>query len=254
MFIGGQANPLIGPGLREARGCVNRSARKANPNPRLLQGAEVMRRVSRSWLAAAALWAWLGPPSLAAVGQDEPLQPLPETQLLDERKVALGRALFRDPRLARDDSVACISCHSPQSGGADARKVPVGAGGVTHIFNSPSAWNAGLNFRQQWTGGAATLEEVIDRVVNSPMVFNSSWAEIVGKLAKDDAFVRQLKASYPEGVTQASLSDALAAYQRWSRRRAWTAFCAATRAPSPTTKNAATRASRLTAAWPAIKG
>jgi cytochrome c peroxidase len=148
-------------------------------------------------------------------GPQQPLEPLPEALALDERKVALGRALFRDPRFSRDNSVACISCHSPQSGGADPRPVPLGAGGVKHLFNSPSVWNAALNFRQQWTGGSATLEDLTDRVVKSPLVFNTSWPDIIAKLNAEESLVRQIKAIYPEGASAASLSDSLAVYQRW---------------------------------------
>lgn len=149
-----------------------------------------------------------------AAAPEEPLQPLPENLTFDERKVALGKALFRDPRFARDNSVACISCHSPQSGGADPRKVPIGAGGTPHIFNSPTVWNSGLNFRQQWTGGARTLEDLVDRVVKSPRVFNTTWADVIAKLSSDEALVKQVRAIYPEGMTPGSLSDALAVYQR----------------------------------------
>jgi cytochrome c peroxidase len=165
----------------------------------------------RCWAMAALL---LGAASAVRAQADEPLQPLPESQALDERKVALGRALFRDTRFSRDGSVACISCHSPTSGGADARPVPVGVGGVRHQFNSPTVWNAAFNFRQLWTGGSATLEEVVDRVVKGPMVFNTTWADVLGRLGQDSALVARMKAVYPQGMTAASVSDALAVYQR----------------------------------------
>jgi cytochrome c peroxidase len=152
--------------------------------------------------------------SAAVPAQDEPLLPLPEAQVLDERKVAAGRLLFRDPRFARDNSVACITCHSPASGGADPRPLSVGAGGVRHQFNSPTVWNSGFNFRQLWTGGAATLEDVVDRVVKSPMVFDTNWADVLAKLNQDASLVGRMKEIYPEGVTAASVKDALAMYQR----------------------------------------
>jgi cytochrome c peroxidase len=152
--------------------------------------------------------------SPARADTEEPLQPLPEAQVLDERKVALGRMLFKDVRFSRDNAVACISCHSPQSGGADSRAFSTGAGGVRHAFNSPTVWNSGFNFRQLWTGGAGTLEEVVDRVVKSPTVFNSSWADVLAKLQQDSALSAQAKQVYPQGLTQQSVSDALAVYQR----------------------------------------
>jgi cytochrome c peroxidase len=164
--------------------------------------------------AGLALLLVAGAPTAAFAQQDEPLLPLPEAQALDERKVALGRMLFRDPRFARDNSVACITCHSPASGGADARPLSVGAGGVRHQFNSPTVWNSGFNFRQLWTGGAATLEEVTERIVKSPMVFDSNWADVLGKLNQDPSLAARMKEAYPQGLTAESVKDALAVYQR----------------------------------------
>jgi cytochrome c peroxidase len=145
---------------------------------------------------------------------DEPISPLPPAPQLDVRKVALGQRLFRDARFSKDNSVACISCHSFQYGGADPRPVPVGAGGVKHIVNSPSVWNSGFNFRQQWTGGATSLEDLTDKVVKSPRVFNSSWEEVISKLSKDADMVRDFKAAYREGMTAQTVNNALATYQR----------------------------------------
>ncbi len=54
-----------------------------------------------------------GRSSLAATFdvKDEPIRPIPLSVALDERKVALGEMLFNDPRLSRDDTVACVACH-----------------------------------------------------------------------------------------------------------------------------------------------
>jgi len=170
--------------------------------------------LSNRLFTAAALIIGLAVANIALAQSDEPLSPLPTNLKFDEKKVALGSKLFRDPRFAKDNSVACITCHSFQHGGADPRPVPTGAGGVTHIFNSPSVFNSGFNFRQQWTGGAASLEELVDKVVNSPRVFGSNWNEVVGKLSKDDQLTAEFKAIYPTGITAANISDALAVYQR----------------------------------------
>jgi cytochrome c peroxidase len=152
--------------------------------------------------------------NIAIAQSDEPLHPLPTDRKFDAKKVALGFKLFRDSRFAKDNSVSCISCHSFQHGGADPRQVPVGAGGVKHIFNSPSVFNVGFNFRQQWTGGAASLEEQIGKVVKSPRVFNSSWEEVIGKLSKDEQLTQEFKTIYPTGMTPDTISDALAVYER----------------------------------------
>jgi cytochrome c peroxidase len=88
-------------------------------------------------------------------------------------------------------------------------------GGVKHIFNTPTVYNVGFNYRQQWTGGAQTLEDLVDKVVNSPLVFNSSWPVVVGKLAADKALVTEFQKIYPQaGLTKATVQDSLAVFLR----------------------------------------
>lgn len=145
---------------------------------------------------------------------DEPINPLPTNLKFDQRKVALGSKLFRDPRFAKDNSVACISCHSFAHGGADPRELTISAGGTKHIFNSPSVFNSGFNFRQQWTGGAVSLEDLTDKVVKSPRVFATTWADVIRKLSKDNQLVKEFNAIYPTGITATTIKDALAVYQR----------------------------------------
>ncbi|MES2353412.1 MAG: cytochrome c peroxidase [Pseudomonadota bacterium] len=169
---------------------------------------------NRLLCASALLLAGMLAANLAVAQSEEPLHPLPTDLKFDQKKVALGFKLFRDTRFAKDNSVSCVSCHSFQHGGADPRVVPIGVAGTKHIFNSPSVFNSGFNFRQQWTAGAASLEEVTDKVVNSPRVFGSSWNEVIGKLSQDNQLVTDFKASYPTGMTAATISDALAVYQR----------------------------------------
>src|SRR5882724_12212058 len=53
------------------------------------------------------------------VTKSEPIKPIPLTLKLDAQKVALGRKLFNDPALSRDNTVACASCHSLAKGGTD---------------------------------------------------------------------------------------------------------------------------------------
>ena len=98
----------------------------------------------------------------------EPIKPIPEDIGANAEKAALGRALFHDPRLSRDDTVSCASCHDLTNGGADGHKVSIGIEGQAGFINSPTVFNAGLNFKQFWDGRARTLEQQIDDPVQSP--------------------------------------------------------------------------------------
>jgi len=149
----------------------------------------------------------------------EPLVPLPERMVLDPGKVALGARLFDDRRFASDDSIACSSCHDLSRGGADTRPgsrvYSAATGNARHIFNTPTVYNAGFNYRQQWTGGARSLEELVDKVVSSPLVFNSSWPATLAKLGADPALVAGFQRVYPQrGLAKETVQDSLVVFQR----------------------------------------
>jgi cytochrome c peroxidase len=153
--------------------------------------------------------------SLVAQAQsEEPIKPLPTDVKLDAKKVLLGEKLFNDKRLSRDNTLACAGCHNLSKGGVDGLQTSVGIGGAKGLINAPTVFNASLNFRQFWDGRAASLEEQATGPVHNPLEMGSNWAEVTGKLSKDDALASQMKQSYPDGMQPKNIQDALAVYQR----------------------------------------
>ena len=86
------------------------------------------------------------------------LQPLPEKLDVDQVKAALGETLYHDKRLSGDNTISCASCHDLAKGGTDQQQVSDGIRGQKGGINSPTTFNAALNFAQFWDGRAATLE------------------------------------------------------------------------------------------------
>ena len=117
-------------------------------------------------------------------GAAEPIHPVPEAIELDRDKVALGRDLFHEPRLSKDGSVSCASCHDLARGGGDGRRVSIGIEGRLGVVNSPTVFNAVFNFKQFWDGRANTVEDQIDGPVQSPIEMGSIWSEVVAKLCR----------------------------------------------------------------------
>ena len=144
----------------------------------------------------------------------EPIKPIPEDIGANAEKAALGRALFHDPRLSRDDTVSCASCHDLTNGGADGRKVSIGIEGQPGLINSPTVFNAGLNFKQFWDGRARTLEQQIDDPVQSPREMGSLWPDVVAKLYQDENYPKLFRALYPDGISRNSIRNALAEFMR----------------------------------------
>src|SRR5262245_13118090 len=66
---------------------------------------------------------------------------VPADNPLTDAKMELGRALFFDPILSADRSVACASCHAPERGFADPRPLAIGIRGQKGRRNAPSLLN-----------------------------------------------------------------------------------------------------------------
>ena len=147
-------------------------------------------------------------------GAGEPIRPIPQIPDADPEKVALGRALFHDPRLSKDNTTACVSCHDLGHGGDDGRVVSIGVEGRTGTINAPTVFNAGLNFRQFWDGRAQTLLEQIDGPVQSPVELGSLWPEVIAKLYEHESYPARFDALYADGITRANVKDAIAEFMR----------------------------------------
>lgn len=135
------------------------------------------------------------------------------TDSLIESKLQLGSELFNEARLSRDGSVACSSCHLGMMGGADRRPVPFGIGGARGTLNVPTIFNAALNFRQFWDGRALTLREQALGPIENPVEFGHDRDGAVAVLKSIPEYVRAFASLYPDGITAANLTDAIAYYE-----------------------------------------
>lgn len=151
---------------------------------------------------------------MVATGSGEYLLPLPPPPALSPERVALGRALFHEPRLSHDNSIACASCHALDKGGVDRRRVSLGIGGSVGPINAPTVFNAGLNVAQFWNGRAKTLEEQAAGPIQNPLEMGSNWNEVIAKLRADTNYVAQFRRVYADGITPANITDAIATFER----------------------------------------
>ena len=162
-------------------------------------------------------WAVVAPAVLAVAAgasANEPIKPIPVETGVNPDVAALGRLLFHDPRLSRDQSISCATCHDLATGGDDGRRVSEGIEGRLGTVNSPTVYNAALNFKQFWDGRADTLEEQIDGPVQSSHEMGSLWPDVVATLYQDDHYPGAFDALYADGITRATIKHALAEFMR----------------------------------------
>ena len=147
----------------------------------------------------------------------EPIKPVPTTIEVDEAKVELGRRLFHDPRLSKNDTVSCATCHDLSAGGDDGEVVSTGIEGRTGFVNAPTVFNAGFNFKQFWDGRAHTLVDQVDGPVQNRLEMESIWPDVVTKLFRDENYPRMFEEVYPDDaqiISRENIKDAVAEFMR----------------------------------------
>lgn len=149
----------------------------------------------------------------AAFGSNEPISPIPQYKKDNPDLWALGRLLFHERRFSYDNSISCASCHNLSANGADDKRFSVGVNNQVSEFNTPTVFNAVYNFRQFWDGRVKTLVEQVDGPVHDPDEFNSNWAEVVSKLAADQAISDRFEAVFHRPVDALGLAEALAEFE-----------------------------------------
>lgn len=138
---------------------------------------------------------------------------------LTRAKLELGRQLFFDPRLSRDGTISCASCHDPEHGFAMPTRFGVGVGGQQGTRNSPSAANRILSDAQFWDGRAASLEDQAIGPMANPMEMGFSHAAIISLIGTLEGYRLQFERVFDGlqregGVTTENVGRAIAAFER----------------------------------------
>lgn len=166
------------------------------------------------WVKAARLKQHPGTGAADAFKND-PVQPITTVFPVNSAKVALGKKLYHDTRLSGDDTVSCATCHPLSTGGVDRLEVSVGVNGAKGPINAPTVFNAAFNTLQFWDGRAKDLQAQAGGPPLNPLeMASTSWAQIVGKLAQDPALKTEFAALYPEGISEQSITDAIAEFEK----------------------------------------
>lgn len=136
-----------------------------------------------------------------------------------DAKVNLGYHLYYDPRLSKNSTISCNSCHNLSTYGVDNEATSLGDDGQTRGGrNSPTVLNAGDHIAQFWDGRAETIEDQAGMPITNPvemMIPNEDF--LVQRLREIDLYKKLFKRAYPKEVqpiTYENLKVAIGAFER----------------------------------------
>ncbi|WP_258394012.1 cytochrome-c peroxidase [Stenotrophomonas maltophilia] len=130
-------------------------------------------------------------------------------------KVALGRRLFFDPILSKSRQLACASCHDPDLGWADGRRVSFGHDRQSGRRNAPSVAASAHAAPLFWDGRAATLEQQALHPIADPIEMGFTEQGAVRRLRRDAGYRRAFADVFETPrIDAVQLGQAIAAFER----------------------------------------
>jgi cytochrome c peroxidase len=147
--------------------------------------------------------------------KNEPVRPLPSSILVNKKKAALGKKLFHDARLSRNNTISCASCHPLNLGGTDNKQYPVGVDKLLGKVNTPTVFNACFNHSQFRDGRAPDLKtQLVEHLLDPLTMAAESLDNIVRKLLHDNDMNQAFNRLYKGGITEASIIDAIESFEK----------------------------------------
>lgn len=149
-------------------------------------------------------------------------KPLPSTipAVKDNRitpeKIALGKALFFDPRLSASGVFSCNSCHNLGTGGDDNLETSIGHGWQKGPRNSPTVLNSVLNEAQFWDGRATDLKAQAKGPIQAGVEMANTPANVVATLNSMPQYVTWFKQAFSadkDPVTFDNMAKAIEAFE-----------------------------------------
>ncbi|HEY6549509.1 MAG TPA: cytochrome c peroxidase [Vicinamibacteria bacterium] len=127
---------------------------------------------------------------------------------------ALGKRLFFDPRLSRDGSVSCATCHDPKRAFTDGVALARGIRGQVGPRNTPTILNRGVGRLEFWDGRAGTLEDQALGPIQAKGEMDLTIEEAVARLRQEPSYREAFQAVYGGEPSAERLARAIAAYER----------------------------------------
>ena len=157
------------------------------------------------------------------LGLDTQRVRIPRDNPITQAKVELGQQLYFDPRLSRDDTISCASCHDPEKGWSNGQPFATGVRNQVGGRSAPTIINAGYlsggsikfsKMLQFWDGRAVELEGQALGPIQNPIEMDMTLDDLESKLNKIEGYRRQFQEVFGTDVTRDGIKKAIASFER----------------------------------------
>ena len=146
--------------------------------------------------------------------QNTPVVFYPENNPNSDASWILGKKLFFDKRLSRDNSISCASCHKPELAFSDNVSKSLGVESRIGRRNSPSLGNIGMHPYFTRDGGVPSLEMQVFVPIQEHDEFDFNMVLAVERLSQDSGLNKLGYLAYGRAFDAFVLTSALGNFQR----------------------------------------
>lgn len=150
--------------------------------------------------------------------QEKLIPPLiPVDNPLTKEGIALGKKLFFDTILSKDNSQSCSSCHNPENSFTDTDQFSEGIDGIKGTRNSMPLFNLAWNFDERftWDGKEFSLEKQAFEPVTNPIEMHSDWKNVAKKLQEHAEYPTLFKQAFGISIIDSTfVTKAIAQFER----------------------------------------
>lgn len=142
---------------------------------------------------------------------------IPTNNPLTIEGIALGKKLFFDPILSKDNTQSCASCHDPKNAFTDDTRFSEGIDGKFGTRNSMPLFNLAWNFdeRFMWDGKELSIERQAFSPVRNPIEMHSDWKNVAKKLQEHAEYPTLFKQAFGALKIDSTLvTKAIAQFER----------------------------------------
>ncbi|OQW61226.1 MAG: cytochrome-c peroxidase [Proteobacteria bacterium HN_bin10] len=149
------------------------------------------------------------------LGLEDPAAYIPADNPQTAQKIELGRLLFFDKRLSKNDTIACASCHLPSMAFTDGQPVSTGINKLKGGRSAPASINRVYSKAQFWDGRADTLEDQSIGPFVSPVEHGFiNHDEMVAKMRKIAGYRKLFQEVFGREIVIEDVGKAIASFQR----------------------------------------
>jgi len=129
--------------------------------------------------------------------------------------IQLGKKLYFDTRLSKDNTISCATCHNPAMGWSDAGPTSVGINGQKGGRRAPPVSNSAYSPLQFWDGRAPSLEEQAKGPIANPIEMGNTHEVMLQTVKNISGYAKEFELVYGTSMISVDMvAQAIAAFER----------------------------------------